>query len=324
LTPISLINKVIFLGTPDFAVPTLLKLSETKYKPVLVITQPDKPQGRKLRLTPSPVKKAARSLGIEVLEPENIKKDEVFELLRTIDPDVIITAAYGGFLNRRILNLPTCGCLNLHPSLLPLYRGATPINHALFNGDEKTGVTIAGMVLKMDSGPVYKQQVVPVSTDDNYSILSPKLARLGAEMVIEVLTLLENDNIEAIPQKEEDATYCYKLKKEDLFLNWAEPAQKIHNRVRGLADNPGAVSFFRGNKIKILETKLLEERADLPPGTVSELKKNEGIVINCWDDKILLTKVQPAGKRVMTAFEYSIGARIEKEENFISGDSNRP
>ncbi len=319
MTHTSPINKVIFIGTPDFAVPTLKKLSETKYRPLLVITQPDKPQGRKLKLVAPPVKKKARELGIDVIQPENIRQDDVFFRLRDIEPDVIITAAYGGFLNKRILRLPQYGCLNIHPSLLPKYRGATPVNHALFQGEKETGITITRMTMKMDSGPILRQKTVPIDEKDNYSSLSARLAFLGAVEMIEVLKSLEKNTVYPVAQNGEEATYCYKLKKEDLLLNWNDSAENIHNRVRGLADEPGAVTTFRGKKIKILETERLEETAEQTPGNISSIRKNKGIVVCCNDKRILLTKVQPSGKRIMTAYQFSIGARIKNEECFVSG-----
>jgi len=323
LTNISSINKTVFIGTPDFSVPTLLKLSETNYKPLLVITQPDKPQGRKLKLVPTPVKQTAEQLGIKVIQPEKIKEEDVIRKLIEINPDVIITVAYGGFLTKKILDLPSFGCLNIHPSLLPKYRGATPINHALFEGEKETGVTITKMTLKMDSGPILQQKIVTIEKEDNYSSLSAKLAEIGADELIDVLQKLEKHEIIAIPQNDEEATYCYKLQKDDLYLDWNEKATDIHNKIRGLAEEPGAMTTFRGNKMKILATKILQERADLLPGKVSAILKNEGIVVCCRDQKILLTKVQPAGKRIMSGFEYHIGARIEIGENFVSGIRDR-
>lgn len=322
MTHISPITKLIFIGTPDFAVPTLKKLSETRFRPLLVITQPDRPQGRKLHLYPPPVKIMAEKSGIEVLQPDNIKEEGVIERLSDIQPDVIITVAYGGFLTKKILRIPKHGCLNLHPSLLPKYRGATPINQALFDGERVTGVSITKMVLKMDAGPILQQRTVPVREEDNYTTLAEKLSIIGADEILEVLEKLENGQISPTFQDEDKATYCYKLKKEDLILSWQDTSQNIHNQVRGLSEEPGAITTFRDKKIKILETKMLSEEADQPAGTVSSVRKNEGIVVCCRDKQILLTKVQPAGKRVMTAYEYSIGARIDIGENFTSGFSD--
>lgn len=316
------ISKTVFIGTPEFAVPTLRKLAESRYKPLLVITQPDKQQGRRMKLQPPPVKESAARLGIRTIQPESIREQEVFSILKEVEPEVIITVAYGGFLNRTILNLPEYGCLNLHPSLLPKYRGATPINHALFNGETITGITIARMILKMDSGPVLSRKEVRIEEEDNYTKLSEKLAIRGADEIVNVLEALERGKIVEQPQNEEEATYCYKLRKEDLFIDWENYAESIHNKVRGLSEDPAATAFFREKQIKILQTALLKEESDLSPGKVSAIIKNKGIVVCCKDRKILLTSVKPAGKRKMTAFEFSIGARIEIGESFISGLSD--
>ncbi len=322
LINISSIKRTVFVGTPDFAVPTLELLAKSPYKPLLVITQPDKPQGRKLRLISPPVKEVAQKLGIETLQPEKIREEEIFRRLQDIEPDIVVTVAYGGFLPRRILQLPRLGCINLHPSLLPQYRGATPINHALFNGDPETGITITRMTVKMDSGPILQQVKVPVKDEDNYSSLSAKLADLGGKQVLQVLQKLEDGQIREVIQDDNEATYCYKLEKADLIIDWHDKAINIHNRVRGLAFEPGAVATFRDNQIKILETIVLEEKSDLAPGKVSSIIKNEGIVVNSQDKKIILTKVQPAGKRIMTGFEFNMGARIERGESFRSGFSD--
>jgi len=322
LTIISPIIRTIFIGTPDFAVPALQKLTDTRFRPELIITQPARPQGRRLKIVPSPVKQAAESSGFTVIEPESIKDPEVFKRLERLEPDIIITVAYGGFLPENILSLPPHGCINIHPSLLPEYRGATPINHALFDGKRYTGLTIAKMVTRMDSGPVLLQKEVPVRDEDNYTSLSERLANIGAELLIETLTKLERGEIKEEKQNESDATYCYKLKKEDMLLNWNTRAIDIHNRVRGLALEPGAITFFRGRRIKVMETELLDEPKNREPGVISDVIKKRGIVVSTRDKRIILTRVQPAGKRIMTAFEFNLGARIETGECFNSGISH--
>lgn len=307
------------MGTPQFAVPSLELLANSRFCPALCITQPDKPQGRNRRLQPPAVKIKAQELGIEVIQPEDINDKNTIDLLKNIQPDIIVTVAYGEYLKKGIRLLPELGCLNLHPSLLPRYRGSAPINFALFNGEEYTGNTIFKIVSRMDAGPIYLQQKIKISPEDCYTSLSEKLSHLGAENILEVLNKLERDEITPSKQKEEDATYSYKLTKEDFLIDWNFPAGQIFNQVLGLAERPGAVASFRGKRIKIIETEILEEKTDHQPGTIIEIIKNKGIKIACIDNNILIKRLQPSGKNIMTSHAFSLGARIENGERFEKG-----
>ena len=248
-------QNIIFLGTPEFAVPTLELLANSKFKPVLTITQPDKPSGRKKRLTPPPIKLKSLELGIPILQPQNINENEITEKIEKLKPDLIITAAYGGYLGKKIRSIPRLGCINLHPSLLPKYRGSSPINYAIFNGDKETGNTIFKITAKMDAGPILFQKKTKISENECYTELYQKLARSGAENMLEFLNLIEAKNSEdfkELPfyrkQNEEEATYSRKIEKPDLFLRWNKKAEDIRNHVRGLAVKPAAVAGFRGKK----------------------------------------------------------------------------
>ncbi|HPR18199.1 MAG TPA: methionyl-tRNA formyltransferase [Candidatus Cloacimonadota bacterium] len=313
------IKNIVFMGTPRFAVPTLELLAKTRFRPVLCITQPDRPKGRKQQLMSPEVKLKADELGIEVIQPEDVNDVEVLSRLQKLKPEVIVTAAYGGYLKKEIRRLPVWGCLNLHPSLLPKYRGSAPVNFALFNGDAITGNTIFRIVAKMDAGPICFQSKMKIEDADCYTSLYEKLAIAGAEDLLHVLEQLEKDEIEPVPQDEEKATFSSKLEHPDFLLDWHTSARQIRNKVRGLAEVPGAVAAFRGKRIKVIEVEILSEKADSAAGTITEIIKNAGIKVCTEDFQVLVKKVQPAGKQIMTAHAFSLGARIEKNEKIENG-----
>jgi methionyl-tRNA formyltransferase len=310
------LNKIIFMGTPNFAVPTLQKLNQTNYKPKLVITQPDRPKGRKRKLQPPPVKIAAEKLQIPCLQPQDVNDPEILKQIAQFEPEIIVTAAYGGFLKKKIRKIAKFGCINLHPSLLPKYRGAAPINFTLFNGDKATGNTIFKIVAKMDAGPILFQSKYKILPEDNYTVLQEKLAAKGADDVLKTLQLIEKDEIELTPQADSEATYTQKITKEDLQLDWNKPAVQIHNKVRGLAEKPGVKTKFRGKPIKIIETFVTDADSNKKPGTVVQVIKKQGIEVTTADKNIILKRVQPAGKKIMSAFAYSLGLQPKPGEKF--------
>ncbi|MDP8267548.1 MAG: methionyl-tRNA formyltransferase [Candidatus Tenebribacter davisii] len=312
------LKKIVFMGTPEFAVPALNALSETRFKPVLCITQPDRPKGRKRKLQPTPVKIAAEQLNIPVIQPEDVNKIETLDQLSEIAPDIIITVAYGGYLKKQIRLLAKFGCINLHPSLLPKYRGPAPINYALFNGDKITGNTIFKIVSEMDSGPIIFQTQTEIEETDCYTTLYKKLSENGTENIIKVLKNIEQNGLVTNKQDHTKVTFSHKLLKEDLLLNWNDTAENIRNRVRGLAEIPGITASFKENRIKIIEIEILDLISQELPGTILDVGKN-GIIIVTADKNILLKKVQPAGKGIMTAHAFSLGARIKAEDRFHNG-----
>ena len=312
------IEKIVFMGTPDFAVPTLNALAKTRYKPQLCITQPDRPKGRKRKLQPTPVKIASQKLSIPVIQPQDVNSLETINELLEIAPDIIITVAYGGYINKYLRLLPNFGCINLHPSLLPKYRGSAPINYTLFNGEKIIGNTIFKIVAKMDAGPIISQNKIKIEENDCYTSLYKKLSISGAEDIIQVLKNIEKNGLITEIQDHTKATLSYKLLKDDLLINWNDTAENIRNRVRGLAEIPGITASFREIRIKIIEVKILDSASKDIPGTILDVSKI-GIKISTADKDILLTKVQPAGKKIMTAYAFSLGARIETGEKFSNG-----
>ena len=313
------VKKTIFMGTSQFAVPTLEKLAETKYRHDLCVTQPDRPKGRNRKLQSPIVKHTADELDIPIIQPENINAENVIAKLKKINPDVIIVVAYGGYLKKTIRKIAKFGAINLHPSLLPKYRGAAPINYTLFNGDSATGNTIFKIVAKMDAGPILYQNKIEILPEDNYTTLYKKLSQLGAKDILETLKKIESDNIQPKQQNESEATYTEKIKKKDKLINWNNPAEKIFNQVRGLALKPGATASLREKRIKILEIDILKTKSQKEPGTFIKEIKNKGLVVATKDNDILIKKLQPAGKRVMNAYSYNLGARLQTGEHFANG-----
>ncbi len=312
------IEKIVFMGTPDFAVPTLKALAETRFKPQLCITQPDRPKGRKRKLRPTPVKLTAQQLKIPIIQPENVNSLETINKILGIAPDIIITVAYGGYLNKFLRLLPNFGCINLHPSLLPKHRGSAPINYALFNGEKITGNTIFKIVAKMDAGPIISQNEIKIAEKDCYTSLYKKLSENGAQDIIKVIKDIERNGLVTQKQDHTKATFSHKLLKNNFLINWNDTAENIRNRVRGVAEIPGIAASFREKRIKIIEVEILETISKEAPGNIIDVSKN-GIIVASIDKNILLKKVQPAGKNIMTSHAFSLGARIETGEKFENG-----
>ena len=313
------LKNIVFMGTPKFAVPCLELLSFTRFKPVLCITQPDKPKGRNRKLSPPQIKVKAEELNIPVIQPEDVNDSGVINYLKNIEPDIIIAVAYGGFLKKEIRKLPGFGCINLHPSLLPKYRGTSPINYALFNNEKITGNTVIKIVAKMDAGPILFQRGIEIRENDCYTELYERLSQEGSKDVLQVLERFEKDEIKQKEQDETKATFTQKIMKDDLIIDWQNSAKNIHSKVRGLAEKPGAVASICDKRIKIIETKILKMKSGKKPGTIKEIIKNIGLVVATLDYDILIKRVQPAGKKIMNSFAFNLGARLEIGDRFENG-----
>lgn len=296
------------MGTPDFAVNSLEKLVEKGHQVLAVITQPDRPKGRGKKLTPPPVKEKALDLGLKIMQPERIKDSYFIEKIKILQPDVIVVVAFGQILPESILSLPPLGCINVHASLLPKYRGAAPIHWAIINGETKTGITTMFMDKGLDTGDMLLKEEVEIGMDMTTGQLHDQLAKLGAELLVETLDKLEDKTIVPIPQEDAGSTYAPLLNKEHEKINWAKKAADIHNLVRGMNPWPGAYTLDNKKRLKIWSTKLecnIKRTEDLP-GTVVELKE-EGFLVQTGDIPILITMVQPAGKKKMAASDYVNG-----------------
>lgn len=308
------IRNVVFLGTPEFAVNSLEKLMKSKYKPCLIITQPDKPRGRRRKLQPTPVKVSGLKHGVPVLQPSNINSEEALEQISAYSPDIIVTVAYGAFLGKRVRRLAPLGCINLHPSLLPEYRGASPLQSALFDNLETTGITIFKIVAAMDAGPIINKMKLDIPAEMNYSEFSDYAAEVGANFLLETLQQIEGDGFILEPQDHSLATQTKKVEKEDLIISWDSSCAEIIGKIRGLSEQPGARTFRDGDILQILRAKQHSDYKHDLSGVVTEVIKNEGFVVSCSDGEILITEVKPQGKRAMSAFAYTLGANFNENE----------
>ncbi len=297
--------KIIFAGSPTFALPTLRLLCESELRPSLVITMPDSKKGRGKKLSPTPVKLLAQQLKIEVITTDNI--NNLLPMLQELKPDIIITVAYGGYLQAKIRKLPKYGCINLHPSLLPAYRGANPIKYPLLNGDKLTGYTIFKIIAKMDAGAIYYQQETKIEDTDDFASLQEKLAIDGAKGVVHTVHQILSDNTCTKEQDHALATYTHKTKKEDTYLSWHSTAQHISNFVRAYSPSPGAITLLDGQQIKIIACQVTSQKSTSTPGTVEQIHKNEGFTVSTQTCDILVTTVQPAGKKQMDAYAFTLG-----------------
>jgi len=293
----------VFMGTPDFAVPSLRALAEGPYM-VTVVTQPDRPTGRGARVSPPPVKVAAEELGLPVIQPESLRDPEFRERMAAMHPDVTVLVAYGEYVAPVLLDLPRHGSINLHPSLLPRWRGSTPIQSAILAGDTETGVSIIRMDRGLDTGPIVAQRATPLGPDETHPQLSARLAALGAGLLAEVLPLWLRGEIEAVPQPEEGATMTRTLSKEDGLLDWTLGAEELSRRVRALQPWPGTYTYWGDRMLKVLLARPLEGGEAAVPGTVVALP-GEGraprVGVQTGLGLLELLQVQLAGKAPIEA-----------------------
>lgn len=301
--------KIIFMGTPEFAVPSLNALIESGEEVVAVITQPDKPKGRGLEILPPPTKILAEKHSIPVLQPAKIKTEEFFNEIKKFNPDLICVAAYGKILPKNLLDLPPYGCINVHASLLPKYRGAAPINWAIIRGEKVTGITTMKMDEGMDTGDMLLKEEVPIDDEDTGGTLSEKLSEIGARLLIETIRLLKEGKLNPIPQDHSQATYAPMLKKEDGKIDWGKPAEEIRNLIRGALPWPGAYTSLQGKILKIYKACLAEGEGK--PGEV--IKSQSGILrIATGSSALDLLEIQIEGGKKLEAEAFLRGRRIKE------------
>ncbi|MDO5547249.1 MAG: methionyl-tRNA formyltransferase [Eubacteriales bacterium] len=302
--------RIVYMGTPDFAVAALKRILQDGHDVVAVFTQPDKPQGRKMVLTPPEVKVCALEAGIPVYQPESFRNDSQLELLQQLDPEVIVVAAYGKLLPKYVLDLPKYGCINIHGSLLPKYRGAAPIQWAVINGEKTAGVTTMQMDVGLDTGDMLLKAETEVGENETAGELFDRLAELGADLISETLTRLP-EGIPATPQDEAQSSYAAMLKKEMAVIDWTKSAQEIHNLVRGLNPWPVALTTLGSKRLKVFETRMTDRTSGKKPGEVIGSDPKKGLEICCGDGTVLsVTEVQLVGKKRMGACDYLRGHAI--------------
>ena len=302
--------RLIFMGSADLSCASLRALvTSPDFELIGVVTQPDRPKGRELKLKPSPVKELALSLGLPVLQPQRARDEDFIEQLGTLRPDLIAVAAYGQILLQSILDLPRSGCLNVHTSLLPKYRGAAPIQWAILNDETETGVTIMKMDAGLDTGGILTQGTTPISAQDTAESLHQRLARMGAELLVRTIPDFIAGKIQPRAQPAEGISYAPKIKKEDGRLNWNQPARALWNRVRGLIPWPGAFTYLNGRTLlKVWQAEVLADSGQA--GEIVEARKT-GITVGCGEGTLRILVLQQEGGRRLAAHEFLAGHKLE-------------
>jgi methionyl-tRNA formyltransferase len=304
--------RLIFMGSPEIAVPSLQALAAAGHEIVCVVTQPDKPQGRGQRLSPPAVKAAAQEMGLTVLQPAGLKAPELMEQLRSHRADGMVVVAYGKLLPKAVIEMTRLGCVNVHFSLLPKYRGAACVAYALMNGDDETGVSTMLIDEGLDTGPILMQWTEPIQEDDTAETVSQRLAELGAQQIVHTLAGLERGDLEPVPQREAEASYAPLLKKEQGHVDWSRPAREIYNLYRGLTPWPGIYSFLEGRRLLWVEVRPEAGESQGEPGRLGVGPGGE-MRIQCGSGRLQILKLKPEGKRILSAEEFMRGLQGKHE-----------
>lgn len=306
--------RLVFMGSPDFAVPSLMALSTAGHEIIGVFTQPDKPKGRGKELAPTAVKKAALELGITVYTPASVRTAEVYEILKNLAPEIIVVVAYGKIIPKEILDLPIYGCVNVHASLLPYYRGAAPIHRAIINGDTITGVTTMHMDVGLDTGDMIYNTEVLISKKDTVGHVHDKLASSGAALIVLTLEALKKGVAPRLPQDDSLATYAPLLSKADEELDWSQSATEIVNRVRGMNPYPGTFTLFRGEILKTLQVEADELAHQAEPGIILTADVKKGMLVACGKEAVWLKEVQAKSGKRMSSDAFVRGYKVSEGE----------
>ncbi len=310
--------KILFMGTPDFAVSSLKSIVEAGHTITSVITQPDKPKGRGHKMAHPPVYDYAQTLGFTIHQPETLKNNAIHEILSKEQPELIVVVAYGKILPEYVLDFPKYGCVNVHASLLPQYRGAAPIQRCIINGESITGVTTMYMAKGLDTGDMIEKVVVPIEINDNFETLHDKLADAGGKIIISTIDAIENGTAKREIQNDELSTYAEMITKETARIDWSKNAKDIYNQIRGLYPVPKAFSVLGDSQIKITSGRYTECNSTSECGTVIEVG-SDYIRVKCADNSALdILEIQPAGKRVMTVCDYLKGNHIDIGTKFLN------
>ncbi len=306
--------KIVFMGTPDYAATALEAILQAGYEVTGVVCQPDKPKGRSGALAACPVKECALKYNLPVFQPERIKRPEAVAELKKFPADVFVVAAFGQILSEEILTMPKYGCINIHASLLPKYRGAAPIQWCIVDGEKETGVTIMQMDAGIDTGDILFTKKVEITEEETGGSLFDKLSQAGAELIVEALPKIEAGEVNPVKQDEALSNYARMLKKEDGRINWKRPAEEIGRQVRGMDPWPSAYTYYKGKQFKIWKAQAVDGGTEgLQPGTIAQIEK-QGIWIACGSGMLQVTEAQLEGKKRMSAADLMNGRSLEMNE----------
>ncbi|WP_028580819.1 methionyl-tRNA formyltransferase [Desulfogranum japonicum] len=308
--------RIVFMGTPDFAVPSLQALLDSPDDVIGVVCQPDRKKGRGRKLMPPPVKQLAEAAGLPIFQPESIKTDEFFTTIEQLNPDLMVVVAYGKILPSRVLRYPRLGTINVHGSLLPKYRGAAPIQWAVMNGDPETGVTIMQMDEGMDTGDILYPVKLPVTREDTAGTMFDKLSELGGKALATAIEQLKQGNLTPVPQDEAQASHAPMLKKEQGHLDWSLQAETLHSLIRGLDPWPSAYGFLNDKRFRFFSPEVVNKQATEPPGTIA-LADSSGLLIATATDYLRIREIQPEGKKRMPVQDCLNGLRITPGDQFV-------
>lgn len=312
--------RVVFMGTPDFSVPVLKRLIEDGYNIVGVVTQPDRPKGRKKQLTPPPVKVEAEKHQLIIVQPEKLKRKEDLQQVLNLKPDLIITAAFGQILPKELLDTPKYGCINVHASLLPEYRGGAPIHQAIIDGKKETGITIMYMVEKLDAGDILTQAKVEITEDDHVGSLHNKLSVVGAELLSYTIPKLVAGQLTPIIQEENYVTFAPNISREKEKVDWNKSGEAIYNQIRGLHPWPVAYTIYEGQPLKLWWSEKIEKQKIISPGSIVAIE-DDGFIVSTGDEThIKIIELQPAGKKRMSAEQFLRGAGADLTVGTKLGD----
>lgn len=300
--------RILFMGTPDFAVPSLKALIENQFEVCAVFTQPDKPKGRGHKLQAPPVKELAMLHEIPVYQPATLRNEEAASLIRDLHPDVIVVVAYGKLLPKAVLDIPKHGCINVHGSLLPKYRGAAPIQWAVINGEKTTGVTTMYMAEGLDTGDMILKAETPIGENETAGELFDRLKETGAGLLIDTLHQVQQGTVQSIPQNDDEATLAPMLNKQDGRINWAKPAQTVLNQIRGMNPWPAAYTSLENKKIKVFDAKVIDFTGE--PGNIETI--DGALAVFCGEKALLLTEIQPENKKRMSGRSFLLGNPVAK------------
>jgi methionyl-tRNA formyltransferase len=313
-------TKIVFMGTPDFSVPVLQSLLHAEYDVIAVVTQPDRPVGRKRVLTPPPVKAEAMKHGIPVYQPEKIRNQEDLNEILALNPDLIVTAAFGQILPKELLDAPAYGCINVHASLLPELRGGAPIHYSIIQGKKKTGVTIMYMVERLDAGDMISQVEVGIEETDHVGTLHDKLSAAGSKLLIDTLPDLLKGKLDPLRQDDSKATFARNIKREQEKIDWTKNGEEIYNHIRGMHPWPVAYTTLAGAVMKVWWGEKTTSSKSLVPGEIIEVQKDGFVVSTGNEVAIKITDLQPSGKKRMSAVDYLRGAGAHIEEGMKLGE----